>query len=83
MTNLSDLSDEELLEQWTETGNELARIKDKLKEYSEEHQRRVLLEQAKAKAATLNDEERRALLQDVEPEATESGEQSGTPGGSE
>lgn len=74
--NLQDLSDDELMEQWTAAGEELAAAKDRVQAFAIEHDRRAAKELAERKARNLSPEEL-ALLQTAEPVGIESGEEFG------
>lgn len=70
--DVAGLSDEELMEQWTDLGAQAERIKDRLREFSAEHQRRVRKEQLKRQMDYTEDD--LALLQEVVAEGVESQE---------
>lgn len=42
---LAELTDDELMTQWTDLGKEVEAGKEKLREFSQEHQRRVRVQQ--------------------------------------
>lgn len=74
--NLQEMSDDELMAAWDAAGEELEVAKNKVAAFAVEHQRREGLALAERKAANLSQEEL-ALLQTVQPEGIESGEEFG------
>jgi hypothetical protein len=76
-SDIAQMSDEELMDAWTETGNELTALKERAKEFSAEHQRRNRKAQM-AHLASMSDEDM-ALLQEVRAEGVESEEAVGDP----
>jgi len=75
---IEDLSDEELMDLWTQFGHEVAAMRERLKEFSQEHQKRVRKEQLKRVAGY--SETDIALLQEIAAEGRESDTQMGEPG---
>jgi hypothetical protein len=76
--DIASLSDDELMDEWTKTGDEAQALKVRLKEFSAEHQRRTRKAQL-AHLANMSEEDM-ALLQEVRAEGLESKEAVGTPG---
>lgn len=71
---IADLSDKELMDEWTKAGKAVADAQDQLVAFSEEHQRRTRREQLRAQVGDLSEEDM-ALLQEVRAEGVESEEQ--------
>lgn len=67
--DVRSLSDASLMKEWTELGERVQKDKERLKEFSREHQSRERLKQLNLSAADLE------LLQDTSPEYIESQEQ--------
>lgn len=72
--DLSVLSDDELMERWTDLGSEAMAIKDRLSAFSKEHQRREREAQLRKAVGDLSPEDLE-LLQTMEPTGVESEEQ--------
>lgn len=71
--DLSTMSDEDFMDAWTAQGEEVAAGRERLREFSHEHQRR---ERKKQLAAAMNySDEDLALLQEVVAEGVESQEE--------
>lgn len=66
---LENMSEKELMEEWTKLGARVAEDRERLREFSQEHQKRERLKQLHLTPADLE------LLQGVTPEAIESEEQ--------
>lgn len=75
---LDAMSDDELMEAWGAVGEEVAAGKERLREFSQEHQRRTRKAQL-AHLAGMSDEDL-ALLQEVRSEGVESEEAVNTDG---
>lgn len=75
--DLSALSDEDLMNQWTEEAEANAASRELLTAYSKEHQRRNRAAQLQAALGDLSDEDK-ALIQSMEPVGIESQEQVGS-----
>lgn len=76
--NLEELPDEEFMDTWTELSDLYTEIKDRLKAYNQEHQKRVRKEQIRRQMDLSEDD--LALVQEVVAEGIESQENVGTPG---
>jgi hypothetical protein len=68
MKKLENMSDDELMEAWTSLGEKVEADKVKLREYSQEHQRRTRLQQLNLTPGDLE------MLQGMSPEGIESEE---------
>lgn len=66
---LENMSDKELMDEWNKLGEKVQADRERLKEFSQEHQKRERLKQLHLTPADLE------LLQGVTPEAIESEEQ--------
>lgn len=66
---VENMSDKELMDEWTKLGERVTADRERLLEFSQEHQKRERLKQLNLTAADLE------LLQGVTPEAIESEEQ--------
>lgn len=62
---LENMDDKEFMDSWTALGEQVQKDKERLREYSAEHQRRVRLEQLRNMGLSQSDLE---LLQDAGPE---------------
>lgn len=69
MKKLENMSDDELMEAWTSLGEKVEADKQRLREFSQEYQKRCRLEQLNLTPGDLE------LLQGVTPEGIESEEQ--------
>lgn len=69
---LESLSDDDLMSEWTALGEEVEAGKARLREFSQEHQRRVRKQQL-ARMAKLSEDDL-ALLQEIKAEGVESDE---------
>jgi hypothetical protein len=65
---LENMSDDELMEAWTSLGEKVEADKERLREFSQEHQKRVRLEQLNLTPGDLE------LLQGMNPDGIESDE---------
>ena len=72
-TDISQMSDEHLLPEWTALGDEVQAGKDRLREFSAEHQRRNRKAQLLAAMGTPSEEDL-ALLQEAVADGIESQE---------
>lgn len=72
-TDISQMSDEDLMSEWTSLGEEVQAGKDRLREFSQEHQRRSRKAQLLAAMGTPSEEDL-ALLQEAVAEGIESQE---------
>jgi hypothetical protein len=61
--DLGGLSDEDFMSEWDALGEESAQLRDRLRAYSQEHQRREAQKNLAQRLGTLSDPERAALLQ--------------------
>jgi hypothetical protein len=77
---LADMSDKQLMDAWDKVGKEYTILKDKLMEFSEEHQRREQEKQFAVRLGTLSDPERTALQQYINAQGVESAEDVVGPG---
>lgn len=68
---LENMEDKEFMDAWTSLGKKVQEDKEKLKEFSQEHQRRVRVQQLRDMGLTQADLE---LLQEAGPEGIESEE---------
>lgn len=82
MEDFTSLSDEEFMDAWTALGTEVQAGRDRLKEFSLEHQRRERKAQLALRNRDLSEEDM-ALLQEVRAEGIASAETVGAPGGEE
>jgi hypothetical protein len=71
---IAEMGDDELMAAWDATGEEATKLKERLKEFSQEHQKRERLKQLNLSASDLE------LLQSVTPEGIESLEAVNTDG---
>ena len=78
LDDLTQLSDDELMEKWTELGNEAQWLRERLTAYSHEHQRREREAQLLRAVGELSAEDL-ALLQGMEPTGVESEAEVGNP----
>lgn len=74
MKALTNMSDDELMDEWTKAGDKLQEAKDRVREFHDEHQRRLVEEAARQRMESMNDTERAALRQMLETEGIESEE---------
>ena len=72
-TDISQMSDDDLMAEWTALGDEVQAGKDRLREFSEEHQRRNRKAQLLAAMGTPSEEDL-ALLQEAVADGIESQE---------
>lgn len=72
--DLTQLSDDELMEKWTAVGNDASALRDRLSAFSKEHQRREREAQLRKAVGDLSPEDLE-LLQTMEPTGVESEEQ--------
>jgi hypothetical protein len=70
--DVAGLSDEDLMDGWTELGSHAQQVNDRLREFSHEHQRRVRKAQLQRQMDYTEDD--LALLQEVVAEGVESKE---------
>lgn len=75
--SMEDLTDKQLESEWTKKAKELEKLKEELRQYSKEHQRRASVERARQVLAGFTDEDRAFLLQEAEAEGIESQEGTG------
>jgi glucuronate isomerase len=68
---LENMDDQEFMDSWTALGEQVTKDKERLREYSQEHQRRTRTEQLKNMGLTQSDLE---LLQSAGPEGVVSEE---------
>ena len=68
------MDDDEFMKTWTALGEEVEKKKEKLREFSAEHQRRSSEAAAREKLANMSDAERAALAQIAKAEGIESQE---------
>lgn len=78
-TDLKTLTDEDFMAQWTVLGDEVQAYKDRLSQFSQEHQRRERERQLRNAVGDLSPEDL-ALLQTMEPAGIESEEAVGSDG---
>jgi hypothetical protein len=71
---LAEMTDEQLESEWTKAANQLEELKERLREFSQEHQFRAAEARAAQLAESLSDDEKRALLQTMEAEGVASEE---------
>lgn len=71
MKNIENMNDEELMSAWTALGEKVEENKKRLREFSQEHQKRERIKQLNLEPGDL------ALLQGVSPEGIESQEKVG------
>ena len=72
--SLAEMTDKQLESEWTKAAKELEAAKKRVREFSEEHQTRILERQAQAKLDTMSDAEKQVLAQMVQAEGIESEE---------
>lgn len=72
--SLADLTDKQLESEWTKVAKEYEKVKERLREFSSEHQARASQERARQALAGLTDEDRAFLLQEARTEGIESEE---------
>lgn len=70
--SLAEMTDKQLESEWTKAAKELQRAKDTVRQFSEEHQRRVLEAQAQRRLDTMSDAEKAVLVQMVQAEGVPS-----------
>lgn len=75
---LENMSDDELMDNWTVAAEELEAAKEKVKAFSQEHQRRETEANAARILEGMTDVERAALAQMVGPVGVESSEKYGS-----
>lgn len=80
-SDIAQMSDEQLMEEWTSYGAQFAKAKERLDAFSAEHQRRSRKADLQ-RLADLSDEDM-ALLQEVRAEGVETAEAVGSVGGEE
>jgi RPA family protein len=73
-SDLVDKSDKEFMDAWDAEGAKFTDSKNRLKEFSAEHNRRVLKQAAIDKLAAMSDTEKSALVQMMQAEGIESEE---------
>lgn len=66
--NLADMSDKQLMSEWTKLGEQVEKDRARLREFSQEHQRRERLKQLNLEPGDIE------LLQSMSPEAIETAE---------
>lgn len=74
MKALKNMSDEELMKEWTKLGAEVQKGRERLLEFKEEHDHRLNEEAARVRFESMNDEERAALAQVMKVEGIKSKE---------
>ena len=74
MKKLENMSDDELMDEWTKAGEVATAAKDRVKEFSAEHQRRMTERAVQERLASMTDAEKAALAQMVTPVGIESQE---------
>lgn len=72
--SLEELTDKQLETEWTRASKELSALKDRCREFSQEHQRRAAVERARQALETMSDADKAALVQMVHTEGIESKE---------
>lgn len=77
---VQDMDDDTLMAEWTSLGEEYAAMKERLREFSAEHDQRNMQKQLADRLGALSDPERAALTQYVEAQAAESQEAVGNVG---
>ena len=83
--DLASMSDQEFMDAWTQTGNEAQALKERLREFSAEHQRRSTRDEAQRRLGvdSMTEDERAAYidaLQSATPVGIESDEAVNTDG---
>lgn len=76
---LRELTDAQLEREWTRKAKEYEKLKNELRDYSAEHQRRASEERARQALDSLSDKDRAALLQVAKAEGIESKSEVGKP----
>jgi hypothetical protein len=74
MKKLGNMSDEELMDAWTQASGDLESAKEKVRAFSQEHDRRLTEASAQEAFEKLTDKEREALAQIFIAEGIESKE---------
>lgn len=75
MKALHNMSDDELMEEWTKAGAAAEKAKARAKEFHDEHEDRLVAAAARARLDSMNDTERAALAQLLQAEGIESEEE--------
>jgi thermostable 8-oxoguanine DNA glycosylase len=74
LKSVANMDDDELMEKWTQAGEDFEKAKARVKEFSAEFHEREKLRAVREKLAAMNDEERQALAQLIEVEGIPSEE---------
>lgn len=74
MKKLQNMSDDELMEEWTKAGAVFEDAKARVKEFSDEHQRRLTEQAVETRLAGMTDTEREVMAQMLSPVGIESEE---------
>lgn len=72
--SLQSLTDKQFMSEWDRVAKEALKLKEQLKELSQEHQRRADEERARQALETMSDSQRAALVQMAQSEGIESQE---------
>ena len=80
-SDIQAMSDEQLMEAWTELGHKDLDIRAMLELFSIEHQRREEQARLAVRLGTLSDAEKAALTQYIESQSADAGASVGEPGG--
>lgn len=73
--SLAEMTDKQLESEWTKAAKEYDKLKEQLREYSQEHQRRAAQARADQLMESMTDAEKRLLLQTMEAEGVGSEEE--------